>query len=87
VHPGAFVRFFGSVSPAANGRLAFIQRRTATGSYRTVTTAVLRATTSSTRSSYSKRVRIFATGVYRVRIRGHVPYGASNSRSRRITVI
>jgi hypothetical protein len=87
VHRGARVRFFGSVRPAANGRTVFIQRRSSTGVYRTVATAVLRATTSSTRSSYSRRLRIFASGVYRVRIRGHVPYVASNSRSRRITVV
>jgi hypothetical protein len=87
VHRGARVRFFGSVRPAANGRTVFIQRRSSTGVYRTVATAVLRPTTSSTRSSYSRRLRIFASGVYRVRIRGHVPYAASNSRSRRITVV
>jgi hypothetical protein len=87
VHRGALVRFFGSVSPAANGRTVFIQRLSSTGGYRTVATAVLRATTSSARSSYSKRLRIFASGVYRVRIRAHVPYTASNSRSRRLTII
>jgi hypothetical protein len=87
VHRGALVRFFGSVRPAASGRMVLIQRRTATGVYRTVATTVLRATMSSTRSSFSKRLLIFRTGVYRVRIRGHVPYAASNSRSRRITVV
>jgi len=87
VHRGALVRFFGSVRPAANGRLVLIQRLTSTGVYRTVATAVLHATTSSTRSSYSRRLRIFATGVYRVRIRAHLPYAAANSRSRRITVV
>jgi hypothetical protein len=87
VHRGALVRFFGSVRPSANGRTVFIQRRSSTGVYRTVARAVLSATKSSTRSSYSRRLRIFGSGVYRVRIRGHLPYAASNSRSRRITVI
>ena len=87
VHRGALVRFFGSVRPAANGSTVFIQRRSSTGVYRTVAKVVLRATASSTRSSYSKRLRIFASGVYRVRIRGLVPYAAANSRSRRITVV
>ena len=87
VHPGARVRFFGSVRPAANGRLVLIQRLTSTGVYRTVARAVLHATTSSTRSSYSKRLRIYRSGVYRVRIGAHLPYGASNSRSRGITVV
>lgn len=87
VHRGARVRFFGSVRPSATGRRVLIQRRSSTGVYRTVATAVLRATTSSTRSSYSRRLRIFASGVYRIRIRRHVPYAASNSRSRRINVV
>jgi hypothetical protein len=86
VHRGAVVRFSGSVRPAANGRTVFIQRRSSTGAYRTVARAVLRATRSSTRSSYSKRLRISRSGVYRVRIRAHLPYGASNSASRKITV-
>ncbi len=87
VHRGARVRFFGSVRPAANGRVVLIQRLSSIGVFRTVATAVLHATTSSTRSSYSKWLRIFRSGVYRVRIRAHLPYGASNSRSRRITVV
>jgi hypothetical protein len=87
VHRGALVRFSGSVRPAANGRTVFIQRLSSTGVYRTVAKAVLRATTGSTGSSYGKRVRIFGSGVYRVHIRAHLPYGASNSRSRKITVI
>lgn len=87
VHRGARVRFFGSVRPSANGRRVFIQRLSSTGVYRTVARAVLHATTSSTRSTYSKRLRISRTGVYRVRIRGHRPYGASHSRSRKITVV
>lgn len=87
VHRGAVVRFSGSVQPAANGRTVFIQRLSSTGVYRTVARAVLRATTSSSRSSYSKRLRIFRSGVYRVRIQAHVPYGPSNSRSRKITVV
>lgn len=87
VHHGARVRFFGSVRPAATGRTVLIQRLSSTGVYRTVARAVLRATTSTTRSSYSKRLRIFRSGTYRVRIRAHLPYGASNSRSRKITVV
>lgn len=86
VHRGALVRFHGSVSPAANGRTVYIQRRSSTGVYRTMAKTVLVRTTSSTRSSYSKRLRIFVSGVYRVRILGHAAYSASNSGPRRITV-
>jgi hypothetical protein len=86
VHRGALVRFFGSIRPAANGRTVYIQRRSSTGVYHTVAKTVLLRTTSSTRSSYSKRLRIFASGIYRVRILRHAAYSASNSSSRRITV-
>ena len=86
VHRGALVRFFGSIRPAANGRMVLIQRRSSTGVYRTVARTRLRRTTSSTRSSYSARLRILTTGVYRVRMLAHTPYAASNSRSRRISV-
>lgn len=86
VHRGALVRFYGSVRPAANGRTVYIQRRSSTGVYHTVAKTVLLRTSSSTRSSYSKRLRIFASGVYRVRILSHAAYATSNSSSRRITV-
>jgi hypothetical protein len=86
VHRGARVRFFGSVRPAANGRTVYIQRRSRTGRYHTVAKTVLKRTTSSTRSRYSKRHRVFASGTYRVHIRGHGAYTASNSRPRTITV-
>ncbi len=86
VNRGTLVRFFGSVRPAHNGRTVFIQRRSSTGVYHTVATTVLRSTTSSTRSSYSKRLRIFGSGVYRVRILHDADHATNNSRARRITV-
>lgn len=86
VHRGTRVRFSGSVRPAANGRTVLIQRRSSTGVYRTVARTLLHRTTSGTRSSYSTRLRIFATGVYRVRMPAHAPYAASNSGSRMISV-
>ncbi|HET9074960.1 MAG TPA: fibronectin type III domain-containing protein [Solirubrobacteraceae bacterium] len=86
VRRGAFVRFFGVTRPAANGRDVLIQRRTSTGAFRTIARALLRRTTSSTRSYYSIRLRIRASGVYRVRMPAHTPYGAGNSRLRTITV-
>ncbi|HET9103712.1 MAG TPA: fibronectin type III domain-containing protein [Solirubrobacteraceae bacterium] len=86
VHRGARVRFSGSVRPSANGRTVLIQRRSSTGVYRTVARALLHATTSKIRSSYSTRLRIRSTGIYRVRMPAHTPYAAGNSRSRRISV-
>jgi hypothetical protein len=86
VRRGARVRFFGSVRPAANGRTVYVQRRSRSGGFHTVAKTVLRRTSSSTRSSYSKRHRVFSSGTYRVHIRGHGAYSASNSRPRTITV-
>jgi len=57
---GQRVRFSGRVSPAHAGKPVLIQKKTATG-YRTVTRATL-----SSKSTYSKRVRIRSRGTYRV---------------------
>ena len=64
---GDRVRFSGTVCPEHDGKLAYIQRRTSTGSYRTVTTATL-ADTGGSCSSYAKRVRVNRDGVYRVKV-------------------
>lgn len=86
VRRGAFVRFFGAIHPAANGRDILIQRRTSSGAFRTIVRTLLHRTTSKTRSSYSIRIRIRAGGVYRVRMPAHTPYAAANSRWRTITI-
>jgi hypothetical protein len=67
VHSGARVRFFGAVRPAHNGKVVRIQRRTASGKWRTVAKTVT-APSSATASKYSKRVRILHSGTYRVRV-------------------
>ena len=67
---GQRVRFSGFVLPAHNGKVVQIQRRTATGSWRTVTRATLVSTTpvnGVARSKYSKRIRILRKGTYRTR--------------------
>jgi len=66
---GTLVRFYGSVFPAHDGRVASIQRRTRSGSFRTVVRTKLRDAGSS-RSTYSRRVRIYRDGVYRVKVAG-----------------
>jgi hypothetical protein len=68
---GQLVRFSGTVTPAHNGKLALIQRRTSTGSWRTVARATLVAAlpvNGVATSKYSKRLRIFHTGTYRVSV-------------------
>ena len=64
---GSLVRFSGTACPEHDGKLAYIQRRTSTGSYRTVTRATLTDTAGAC-SNYTKRVRINRDGVYRVKV-------------------
>jgi hypothetical protein len=68
---GQRVRFSGTVIPAHNGKVALIQRRTSTGAWRTVARATLVAAlpvNGVATSKYSKRLRIFHTGTYRVSV-------------------
>ena len=66
---GSLVRFYGSVFPAHDGRTVFIQRRTPSGSFRTVVRTRLRDA-GTTKSTYSRRLRIYRDGVYRVKVAG-----------------
>jgi hypothetical protein len=68
---GQRVRFSGTVTPAHNGKVALIQRRTSTGAWRTVARATLVAAlpvNGVATSKYSKRLRIFHTATYRVSV-------------------
>jgi hypothetical protein len=67
VKPGGRVRFSGVVRPVHDGKVVKIQRRTASGKWRTVAKTVT-ASSTPTESKYSKRVRIRHTGTYRVRV-------------------
>jgi hypothetical protein len=64
---GQRVRFSGSCAPANNGAIVYIQRRTASGRFRTVSRTVLRSAATNL-STYSKRIRIRASGVFRARV-------------------
>ena len=61
------VRFSGVVRPVHDAKVVRIQRRTASGKWRTVAKTVTKPS-SPTESKYSKRVRIPSTGTYRVRV-------------------
>jgi hypothetical protein len=61
---GQLVRFSGTVSPEHNGRLIRLQRRTASGVFRTIRTMTLVPTTGN-RSFYTGLVRVFFSGTYR----------------------
>ena len=60
------VRFSGTACPEHDGKLAYIQKRSAKGSFNTVSKTLLRDVEGDTCSSYSKGVRVRRDGVYRV---------------------
>jgi hypothetical protein len=87
---GSLVRFFGTVTPAHNGRNAQIQRRTSTGAWRTVASTRLVAggvVNGVAVSRYSKKVRVRFSGTYRVRVNprdGNHLVGNSATRRERV---
>jgi len=82
---GRLVRFSGSVFPAHDGRQALIQKRTSTGRFVTVARRTLRDA-GDARSSYSRRIRIYRDGVYRVKVAGDSDHINGFSRLRTINV-
>jgi hypothetical protein len=87
---GQLVRFSGTVTPAHNGKVAQIQRRTSTGGWRTVASATLvaaRPVNGVTVSKFSKRLRISRNGTYRVRVNPKDgDHGVGNSPTRTVRV-
>jgi len=87
---GRSVRFSGLVIPAHNGKIAKIQRRTATGTWKTVVSATLKpalAVNGVTRSRYSRRLTIRRNGTYRVRVSpGDGDHSVGRSPTRRLVV-
>jgi hypothetical protein len=84
---GARVTFSGRVYPAHDGALVSIQKRTSTGSFTTIArTRLLDDGTS--RSRYSRSLRVYRSGVFRVRAsnNGDASYLSGLSRTRTITV-
>jgi hypothetical protein len=65
---GQRVRFFGSVWPQHDGRVARIQRRRADGTWATVARTTLLDVSGTERSGYSRLLRVNRDGVYRIRV-------------------
>jgi hypothetical protein len=82
---GQRVRFSGRAAPANNGALVYIQRRTATGRWSTVSRAVLGSATGNL-STYSKRIKIRASGVFRARVLHTNQNATGTSRAKHATV-
>jgi plastocyanin len=74
---GRRVRFYGSVKPADDGKVK-IQKRGRGGKFKTVARATLKD--AGARSTYSRRLRVKADGVYRAR------FGSALSARRRLNV-
>jgi hypothetical protein len=79
---GQKVRFSGTVTPAHNGSVLQIQRRSSTGSWVTVAKTML-LDAGGTRSTYARSLRIWRDGVYRTQLVAHVDHttGTSGMRS------
>jgi hypothetical protein len=82
---GSLVKFSGSVFPAHDGRLVSIQRRLSTGGFATVTRTTLKDA-GDAKSTYTRRVRVFRTGVYRVKVTGDADHANGFSRMRSVAV-
>jgi hypothetical protein len=82
---GQRVVFSGYVAPKHDGQTALVQRRTATGAWRTVRTTALRPTTTN-RSRYSTTLTIRRTGTYRVRSGSDGDHLTGTSRLRTLRV-
>lgn len=80
---GTRVRFAGRACPEHDGKIAYIQRRTSTGKYRTVARTTLRDTGGEC-SRYARRVRVRRDGTYRVRVLGDADHWRGTSRRIRL---
>jgi len=82
---GSLVRFSGTVFPAHDGGTVLIQKRSSTGSFNTVARKRL-TDAGAARSTYSRRLRIFRDGVYRVKLPGDGDHINGFSRLKTINV-
>jgi hypothetical protein len=80
---GGLTRFSGSVKPARDGARVSIQRRTPSGSWKTVKTAALKDA-GSTRSTYSIRLTVRSAGSYRTKLVAAAGYLTGTSRERAV---
>lgn len=78
---GQRVRFSGTTAPAHDGATVYIQRRTASGAYHTVRRVLLHHTAGNF-STYSKRIRLTANGVFRARVLKDDKHATGTSRAK-----
>lgn len=82
---GQLVRFYGFVSPSHDGRTARIQRKTSTGSWRTVGRVTLKDD-GELRSKYSRRLRVRSDGTFRVQLLADADHATGYSTTRVVRV-
>ncbi len=82
---GQRVRFSGSVLPERDGRVVYIQKRTSTGGWRGVARTTLQDA-GTTRSVYSKRIRLSRDGTFRARVVRDAQNATGTSRTRTANV-
>jgi hypothetical protein len=82
---GRRIRLSGSVRPALDGRRVQIQRRTHTGSWKTIAATRLRDA-GEERSTFVVRLRVFRDSVFRARVPAGAGHEAATSRRRRVDV-
>jgi hypothetical protein len=82
---GSMVRFYGTAYPAHDGSTVSIQKRSPSGRFITVSRTSLRDA-GTTKSTYSRRMRVFRDGVYRVKVAGDADHINGFSRLRSVAV-
>lgn len=82
---GVKVRFYGTVTPPADGSYVSLQKRSSTGSFNTIARIKL-VDAGDVRSSYSRRIRVSKSATYRVIIPATRSLGAGTSATRTLKV-
>jgi plastocyanin len=82
---GRRIRLFGSVRPALDEQRVQIQRRTRTGSWKTIATVKLRDA-GEERSKFGVRLRVFRDSVFRARVPSGAGHESATSRRKRVDV-
>ena len=83
---GQLVSFSGTVAPEHDGRIAYIQRRTSTGNWRTVRRTTLKDAGSEF-SRFSKRIRVRRDTTYRAKVFHDSDHADGTSRRKRADVV
>ena len=82
---GRRIRLFGAVRPALDGERVHIQRRTRTGSWKTIAAVKLRDA-GQERSRFGVRLRVFRDSVFRARLPAAAGHESATSHRKRVDV-